>query len=188
LIAIIIIAANTAYWATYYFAPYATEIFMLSVGTAGMLAVGRVWISPVAPVVSGFVADRFGISNTAIVLLLILMISFGFFAMTPANESLLQLVVLNGAIAAICIFGLRGIYFAMLDEQCIPKAVTGTAAGVASVIGFLPEIYMPVLIGNLLDNNPGLTGYRILFGGTSIVAALGAIAAWMLIRNRRRIA
>jgi nitrate/nitrite transporter NarK len=187
LIALIIISTTTAYWATYYFAPYATEVFMLSVAAAGMLSVGRIWISPVAPVVSGFVADRFGISNTAIVLLLILMVSFGLFAMTPANQSLLQLVVLNGAIAAICIFGLRGIYFAMLDEQRIPTAVTGTAAGVASIIGFLPEIYMPVLVGNLLDSYPGLTGYRILFGGTSIVAALGAVAAWMLVRNRRRI-
>lgn len=108
--------------------------------------------------------------------------------MTPANYSLLQLVVLNGAIAAICIFGLRGICFAMLDEQGIPTAVTGTAAGVASVISFLPEIYMPVLVGNLLDSYPSLTGYRILFGGTSIVSALGTVAAWMLIRNRRRVA
>jgi len=55
-------------------------------------------------------------------LLLIMMVSFGFFAVTPANASLLHLVVLNGAIAALCIYALRGIYFAMLDEQGVPTA------------------------------------------------------------------
>ena len=186
LIAIIIISANTAFWATYYFTPYASEVFLLSVTAAGMLAVGRIWLNPVAPFISGFIADRFGISNFAIVLLFVMMISFGLFAVTPANESLLQLVVLNGAIAALCVYGLRGIYFAMLDEQRVPTAVTGTAAGVASVIGFLPDIYMPVLAGNILDSYPGLPGYRMLFGGASVVSGLGVIAAWMLIRNRRR--
>ena len=186
LIAIIIISTNTAFWATYYFTPYATEVFLLSVTAAGMLSVGRIWLNPVAPFISGFIADRFGISNFAIILLLVIMVSFGLFAVTPANESLLQLVVLNGAIAALCVYGLRGIYFAMLDEQRVPAAMTGTAAGVASVIGFLPDIYMPVLAGNILDSYPGLLGYRLLFGGASIVAGLGVIAAWMLIRNRRR--
>ena len=187
LIAIIIISANTAFWATYYFTPYASEVFLLSVTAAGMLSVGRIWLNPVAPFISGFVADRFGISNFAIVLLLIMTVSFGLFAVTPANESLLYMVVFNGAIAALCVYGLRGIYFAMLDEQRVPKAVTGTAAGVASVIGFLPDIYMPVLAGNILDTYPGLPGYRMLFGGACVVSGLGVIAAWMLIRNRRNI-
>lgn len=186
LIATIIISANTAFWATYYFTPYASEVFLLSVTAAGMLSVGRIWLNPVAPFISGFIADRFGISNFAIVLLLIMTVSFGLFAVTPANESLLSLVVFNGAIAALCIYGLRGIYFAMLDEQRVPTAVTGTAAGVASVIGFLPDIYMPVLAGNILDTYPGLPGYRMLFGGACVVSGLGVIAAWMLIRNKRR--
>jgi nitrate/nitrite transporter NarK len=186
LIAIIIISANTAFWATYYFTPYATEVFLLTVAGAGMLSIGRIWLNPLAPLASGFIADRFGISNFAIVLLLVMTVSFGLFAVTPANGSLLHLVVLNGAIAALCIYGLRGIYFAMLDEQRVPTAVTGTAAGVASVIGFLPDIYMPILAGNILDSYPGLPGYRLLFGGACFASGLGVLAAWMLIRNRRR--
>lgn len=52
LIALIIISVNTAYWTTYYFTPYATEIFMLSVAAAAMLSVGRLWIRLVAPLLS----------------------------------------------------------------------------------------------------------------------------------------
>ena len=90
----------------------------------------------------------------------------------------------NGALAALCIYALRGIYFALLDEQGVPTAVTGTAAGVASVIGFTPDVYMPVVSGAILDNYPGLLGYRILFAGASIIAGIGVVAGWLLIRNR----
>lgn len=185
LIAIVIIAANSGFWATYLYTPYATEVFLLSVTFAGFLGVARNWINPVAPFISGFVADRFGISRTSAVLLSVMMVCFALFAFTPDKLSLLPLVVFNGALAAMCIYALRGIYFALLDEQDVPKAVTGTAAGVASVLGFTPDIYMPVVSGAILDNYPGLLGYRILFAGASLVSALGVAAACLLMRNRR---
>ncbi len=186
LIAIVIIAANSGFWATYLFTPYASEVFLLSVAMGGLLGVARNWINPLAPFISGFAADRFGISRTTTVLLFVMMICFALFAVTPGNFSLLPLVVANGALAALCIYALRGIYFALLDEQGVPTAVTGTAAGVASVIGFTPDIYMPVLSGAILDNYPGLTGYRILFAGASIIAGIGVVAGWVLMRNTAR--
>ena len=36
----------------------------------------------------------------------------------------------------------------------------GGLIGVASVIGFTPDVFMPVVSGAILDNYPGLTGYR----------------------------
>jgi nitrate/nitrite transporter NarK len=185
LIAIVISATNSGFWATYYFTPYASEVFLLSVAAAGLISVGRNWLNPIAPFVSGFVADRFGISRTSTVLLLLMTISFALFTVTPARTSLLPLVLLNGAVAALAIYALRGIYFALLDEQRVPAAVTGTAAGVASLIGFTSDVYMPVVGGAILDKYSGLSGYRVLFGATTLIAALGTVAAWLLVRNRR---
>jgi len=184
LIAMVIIAANTGFWATYLFTPYASEVFLLSVAMGALIAALRNWINPVAPFISGFVADRYGISKTATVLLLVMMICFALFAVTPGNVALLPLVAANGALAALCIYALRGIYFALLDEQGIPTAVTGTAAGVASVIGFTPDVFMPVLNGVILDSYPGLPGYRILFALASITAGVGVVAGWLLMRNK----
>jgi hypothetical protein len=112
-------------------------------------------------------------------------LSFALFTVTPARTSLLPLVLLNGAVAALAIYALRGIYFALLDEQRVPAAVTGTAAGVASLIGFTSDVYMPVVGGAILDKYSGLSGYRVLFGATTLIAALGTVAAWLLVRNRR---
>ncbi len=185
LTALIIVATNCAYWASYYFTPYASDVFLLSVAIAGALAAGRNWISPVAAITTGVIADRFGISRTVAVGLLLTAISFLLFAMTPASQVLLPLVVVNGAVAALCIFGLRGIYFALLDEQGIPLALTGTAAGVISAVGFVPDIFMPVLGGALLDAYPGLPGYRLMFGAIAAMAVFGFLAACLIGRRQR---
>jgi len=41
-----------------------------------------------------------------------------------------------------------------------------------------------VVSGAILDNYPGLTGYRILFAGASIIVGIGVVAGWLLMRNR----
>jgi hypothetical protein len=39
--------------------------------------------------------------------------------------------------------------------------------------------------GAILDKYPGLSGYRVLFGAATLIAALGTVAAWLLVRNRQ---
>ena len=102
--------------------------------------------------------------------------------MTPANPAILPLVIINVAVSATFIFALRGIYFALLEEGGIPLALTGTAAGVASAIGFIPDIYMPVVGGYLLDTYPGVDGYRLLFGFVAALALIGFVAAILILR------
>ena len=186
LIAIVIMATNRAYWGTYYFTPYGSEVFLMSVAMAGLLSVGKMWVKPFAALASGFVADRFGIARTVAFCLALTAISFAVFAMTPSRLALLPLVVVNVAIAAVGIFALRGIYWALLDESGIPVALTGTAAGIASAIGFLSEIYMPVLSGILLDTFPGLPGYRLLFAMVAALSTAGIVAACLIFRMNRK--
>ncbi|MBW2716105.1 MAG: MFS transporter [Deltaproteobacteria bacterium] len=185
LLAVIIMAANSAYWATYYFTPYASDVFLMSVAMAGLLSVGRMWIKPFVAFISGFVADRFGISRTVAFCMLVTTVSFALFAMTPGNQALLPLVLLNVAVAAASIFALRGIYWGLLAEGGVPVALTGTAVGVASAIGFVPEVYMPLVGGVLLDAYPGSLGYRLMFAGVAVAGAVGVVAAILLVRMNR---
>jgi MFS family permease len=78
---------------------------------------------------------------------------------------------------------MRGIYFALLDEGGIPLAVTGTAAGIISVFGFTPDIFMPLLGGVILDRFPGAEGYRIFFFLVAGLCAIGLIATLILYRK-----
>jgi predicted MFS family arabinose efflux permease len=183
LIAIVILAAYSAYWASYYFAPYATDVFMMSVVFGGALSVGKMWIRPLFALGGGFFADKMGPSRIVGWCFVIAILSFVAFIFTPGRPNLVLILVINTAIAALAIFALRGVYFALLEEGGVPLAVTGTAAGVASVIGFTPDIFMPMVGGVLLDRYPGALGYRYLFIFTAGLCILGLLAAVIILRR-----
>ena len=185
LISIVILTAYSAYWGSFFFTPYASDVFLMTFTMAGVLSVGRMWLKPFAALAAGFLGDRFGIARSVALSLAITAISFALFALTPSDPSVLPLVIVNVAISATFIFALRGIYFALLEEGGIPLALTGTAAGVASAVGFVPDIYMPVVGGYLLDTYPGVTGYRLLFGFVAVLALAGFIAALLLLRQQK---
>ena len=97
-------------------------------------------------------------------------------------------MLLNVAVASLAVFAMRGIYFALLEEGGIPLAVTGTAAGIVSTIGFTPDIFMPLLGGVLLDAFPGQTGYRYFFLTTAAICSVGLVASMIIymkfVKNR----
>ena len=51
----------------------------------------------------------------------------------------------------------------MMEEGAIPDKYSGTAAGLISTIGYLPDIFISLMAGKLLDSYPGATGYRYFF-------------------------
>jgi len=63
------------------------------------------------------------------------------------------------------------------DEQRIAKALTRTAAGATSVIGFTADIDVLALSVAVLVSFPGMPGYRTLCGGADVVCALGCVSA-----------
>ena len=185
-IAIVILAGYCAYWGTFRFTSYATDIFMMSVTIAGVISVGKMWTKPIAAFVAGFVADKFGIAKSVALLFVVLIASFTAFALMPGTPGLVPVMLLNVAIASMAVYGMRGIYFALLDEGGIPLAITGTAAGLVSVIGFTPDIFMPLLGGYLIDAYPGASGYRYFFLTTAGICAVGLIASLLIVRSVRK--
>ena len=180
LIATVILTGYCAYWGTFRFTSYATDIFMMSVAIAASISVGKMWLKPLAAFIAGFIADRFGIARTVASLFVVLVVSFCFFAVMPGSAVMIPLMLANVALASLAVFAMRGIYFALLEEGGIPMAVTGTVAGIVSAIGFTPDIFMPLLGGVLLDTFPGATGYRYFFFTTSGICAVGFAASLII--------
>ncbi len=153
----------------------------MSVVFGGAIGVGKMWLKPLAAVGAGFLSDRTGISKAVAVSFLILIFSFGVFILTPGSPRLVAILIVNTAIASLAIYALRGIYFALLEEGRVPLAVTGTAAGIVSVVGFTPDVFMPMLGGVLLDRFPGAQGYRFLFlviAGLCLIGLAAAVIIW----------
>ena len=185
LISIVIMAAYSAYWGSYYFTPYATDVFLMSVVFGGAIGVGKMWVKPFAAVGAGYLADRVGIAKTVSWCFVIVIFSFGVFIFTPGSQDLITLLLVNITIASVAIFALRGIYYALLEEGGIPLAVTGTAAGVVSVLGYTPDVFMPLVGGILLDRYPAGVGYRYFFLFIVILSFIGLLSAFAIYRNGR---
>ena len=183
LIAVVILSGYCAYWGTFRFTSYSSDIFLMSVTMAAALSVGKLWMKPIAALGAGFIADKFGIARSIACLFFILFASFTLFAILPGQPSLLPVMIINVAVASLAIFAMRGIYFALLEEGGIPIVVTGTAAGVISVVGFTPDIFMPLLGGVLIDRFPGPDGYRYFFLTVAGICLVG-LAATVLLQVR----
>ena len=68
-----------------------------------------------------------------------------------------------------------GIYFSLLTEGEVPLKVSGLAIGIASTLGYLPEVIAPIVAGNILDTFAGAKGYHIYFGIMIAMAVIGFI-------------
>jgi len=183
LISAVLLAAYGAYWGAYYFTPYATDAFKMGVVFGGAIGVGKMWLKPLAALAAGFLADKAGISKAVILCLAVLIFSFSVFILIPGSRAFVPVLLAGTAVASLAIFALRGIYFALLEEGGVPLAVTGTATGIVSVIGFTPDVFMPMVGGVLLDRFPGVLGYRFLFLVIAGLCVLG-LAAAMIIRKK----
>ena len=85
------------------------------------------------------------------------------------------------------VFGLRGVYFALLQDTRTPRHITGAAVGMVSVIGFTPEIFFSPIAGRILDATPGVGGHLDLFKLLAVIALTGFLALIWLVRLKRNI-
>jgi sugar phosphate permease len=127
--------------------------------------------------------DRFHASRTIIVLFALLLLSDLFFALTTPIPGAAWIMLGNTLLTCIAIFGFRGLYFALFEEASVPPAVTGTAVGFVSVVGYTPDIFVTFVAGLLIDASPGLAGHQHFFLFLSAFALLGLIAAFVLSRH-----
>ncbi|MEO2012372.1 MAG: MFS transporter [Pirellulaceae bacterium] len=187
LVAIVIICAYCAFKGTDFFSRYAVVAYYGSDDPEGVVKAAFVmtistWIRPVAAIAAGWLADRFFSASRVILWCFAMLICvFASFALTTPSASLATIGILwaNVTISCIAVFALRGTYFALLEETDVPTAMTGTAVGVVSFLGYTPDIFVSVVGGWLIVHwaDP-LIGYRVFFwllAGTSVIGALAAI-------------
>ena len=183
LMAIIIMAAYSGYWGVVYFTPYATETFALGSVLGGAVGTAKLWIAALAAVIAGFIADRIGPAKAVLGAFILMTSGFLIFALLPGKPSLLPLLLINVAVISSAVYALRGIYFSLLEQGGIPIAVTGTATGVISLIGYTPDIFVPTLGGMILDANPGAGGYQNFFLFITALSFIGLVAAFIVYRK-----
>ncbi len=180
--AVIILCAYVAYKGFDNYSLFAVEAYGLDpVKAAQIVAIGS-WMRPLAALGAGLLGDRFNVSRMAVLAFVLLLGSDLFFAATTPILGAVWVLLGNVLIGAASIFGLRGLYFALFEEAKVPAALTGTAVGFVSVIGFTPDIFVSYIAGVLIDGSPGVVGYQHFFWFLSTFALIGVVASYALMR------
>lgn len=161
---------------------FAVEAYGMNEVEAARLVSYSAWVRPVAALGAGLLADRIRSSRVIVVFFGVLLASNLYFGLVPPTPGATGMLLSNVLIASTAIFALRGVYFALLQEATVPTAVTGTAVGVVSVIGYTPDIFVSLLGGILLDRAPGVAGHQHFFLCMGAFAALGLMVTLVFMR------
>ncbi len=181
--ATVLVCAYTSYKAFDQYALFAVRGHGIDEIDAAQIVAAGAWTRPIAALALGLLGDRFGISRMATVCFVLLIISHSLFAFTGTALGTLSMIMLNTLVTGIAIFGLRGLYFGLLEEGQIPLAITGTAVGLVSVIGYTPDVFIAAVAGYLIDQSPGLMGFQHLFTLLLGFSVIGAVAAILFDRH-----
>lgn len=147
----------------YYFVPYATSLLGASVVFGATLAAFKRYISPISNVGGGFLSDKVGTSNLLLISFVIMGLGTAAILLLPLKASMTIVFAILYLVVYFFFNVNYALTWAMMEEGNVPMRVSGTAAGVIATIGYLPEIFISLLAGNLLDKYPGVTGYRYFF-------------------------
>lgn len=149
------------------------------VEAARIVAIGA-WMRPVAALGAGLLADRYSPSRMTVLAFTMLLGSDLYFAVATPTPGAAWVLLGNSLIGCAGFFGLRSLYFALLEEAEVPPQVTGTAVGFVSVIGYTPDVFVNYVAGLLIDGEPGLAGYQHFFWFLAAFAFVGVVAACAL--------
>ena len=179
LAAVCILCGYQLFWATYSFSAYLQQTYGLTAVAVGFITVAKLWMRPIGAIAAGVFGDLFKREAVLSWLLLAASVALGCIVLVPASAGtalLLAVVLLIGLLT----YAVRGIYWATLETCRVPDRVKGLAIGVISLIGYAPDVYLPLINGALLARFPGRTGYVLYFLGLAAFGLVGALAAWHL--------
>ncbi len=173
----IVLSAYVGYKLTGIFSLYAKEIMLFDEIKAAQIGTFQLYIRPILGVAIGFIADKTKGSLWIIIGFIVMLIGSLIFASGVVQSDLNFLFFLSLIITATGVYSIRTLYFAVLQEGKIPLAITGTAVGLISVIGYTPDIFIGPIMGYLLDSSPGIEGHQQVFMMLSVFSALGLFAS-----------
>ncbi|MDC6365098.1 MULTISPECIES: MFS transporter [Flavobacteriaceae] len=182
LLMIIILCAYVGYKITDIISQYAEEVMLYD--QVGSAKVGTLlqFLRPTTGIVLGLMADRLRITLLLVVGFVLTFAGGILFATGIIAPSTTFLFFMSVVIIGLGVYACRALYFGVMRVGKIPLALTGTAVGLISLIGYTPDIFAGPAYGYLLDQNPGEIGHQHVFWMLSGFAFVGGITAWIYLR------
>jgi nitrate/nitrite transporter NarK len=175
--ALIVVCAYVGYKGIDNYSLFAVQAYGMNELEGARLTALSAWVRPVAAIGAGLLADRFTASRVSTFCFATMIASYLWFGLTDPVPATPWVLYANVLVSCAAVFGLRGVYFALLEEGSVPLATTGTAVGLVSVIGYTPDVFVALAGGWLLDHSPGIPGHQHFFLFLAAFAVTGFVAS-----------
>lgn len=172
-----------------YFIPFLSEIYGLPTALVGVFGIiNQYGLKILGGPMGGFLADKKFKSSSRYIgfSFLALLPVMGVIVLLPKTANFTVVAMIMCLLFSVIVFSMRGVFWAPMDEVGIPEEVSGTAFGIASLIGYAPGMFGFLIYGAILDANPGTTGYYFVFGIMCALAVVGSVVALAVARMARK--
>ena len=171
-----------------YLTPYSTNVLGMSAVLAASIGTIRTYgCRLIGGPLGGFLADKafHSVSKEQVLGQLACLVTLGVFLIIPSGINGTVLVILL-LLVGVAMFLCKGTYFSVQPELGIPTTVSATAVSIATLIGYLPDMFVHTMFGNWIDTY-GNAGYsRIIIYGVG-TCVLGAVAAIIAVRQSKKV-
>jgi MFS family permease len=174
----IIFMGYAVFWTVYYLGGFLETNIGVDPVSVGTVMVVVLWMRPVGGFIGGFLADKFGRTTVQIGALAGAALCLTGVAVLPVATGatvFYGLVVLLG----VFLYAIRGTYWSLLGDYKIEAALLGTAIGVISFIGYLPDIILPQYNSFLWATFGGNGGYNAYFISSAVIGLVGVVLVFV---------
>ena len=166
------------------FTPFLTTVGGLSASFVALITiVATNGFANIGTLAGGRISDAIGSPAEFIAFTMVAcaLLTVGFLMM-PWGSSTVVLCVVVCILYRILNGALRSVLFATMSQVDIPRNLTGTASGVISIIGYMPDVFAYTLCGTVMENFDAIPAYRIIFAGLIGCCLAGSVVSMMLHR------
>ena len=174
---VIMFLIYTIYSNISYFTPYLSSQVGMDVSDSAFVGIIRGYVFYFLSPLGGYIADKILKSTLRLYGYGFIILGVLFFITTqvPAGEGSVIVAIAISLLASAFAMMLYGVMWSILNEIDIPISYAATAIGLASMVIYLPDLFVPAMIGNWLDIYGEEAGYFrmfIFFGICCIVAVI----------------
>lgn len=182
---IIMFLIYTIYSNVTYFTPYLSSQVGMDVSDSAFLGIIRGYVLYFLSPLGGYIADKLLKSTLKLYGYGFIILGALFFITTqiPAGEGSVVIAITISMLASAFAMMLYGVMWSILNEINIPISYAATAIGLASMVIYLPDLFVPAMIGGWLDNLGEEAGYFRMFIFFGICCVLAVVLSLTLAKK-----
>lgn len=169
-----------------YFMPFLKDIYKMPLTLVSVYGIINAYgLKMLGGPIGGIMADKKFKSPTKYLKYSFLAIGASLlgFMFLPHESINIYVGIILTLLIGIMIFSQRAIFFAPVGEINLPEEISGSAMAMASFVGYAPGMFLYSIYGGVLDNFPGMTGYKLIFLSMVIFAGIGFTLSSILMKK-----